>query len=231
MTASRRYHMPMVTFPEREASYPACLTTTTTRSLPTLFRSLRYAEPAQQNRNASHFVCAESGICPDVVKGRIRMHNFHEVRTIFFLVQCVYSWLPRDLLPHDNFSESKSYSSSSSARDRCATQVISSRRKRAPHKTRREVSPLWTFRRNGMSTVSKSWCVASGGIKEILVSDAQIQTMTRGYTDEADRLLNYLVSTLFYAPHTAVSPPCRNMEYSTPFRSSICVLLYSLFTL
>ncbi len=48
MTASRRYHMPMVTFPEREASYPACLTTTTTRSLPTLFRSLRYAEPAQQ---------------------------------------------------------------------------------------------------------------------------------------------------------------------------------------
>ncbi len=31
VTASRRYHMPMVTFPEREASYPACLTTTTTR--------------------------------------------------------------------------------------------------------------------------------------------------------------------------------------------------------
>lgn len=102
----------------------------------------------------------------------------------------------RDLLPHDNFSESHFVTSEESASQDSS---------------------------GSFSSLDLQ--------KKRNVNSFKIMTMTRGYTDEADRLLNYLVSTLFYAPHTAVSPLCRNTEYSTPFRSSICVLSYSLFTL
>lgn len=130
--------------------------------------------------SGGHNLTTEPPIYPDALAGGIRLHHVSEVELTFPFNTFLGLMRLRNLLPSDNFSESEF------VRYRLYARIL--------YDTAAHTLGYLTSGSDALSSQPSKSDSMDTSFQRKNVSGFKIMTITRGFTEEADKLLNYMVS-------------------------------------